>query len=136
MSLLSHARRAIGDGIETSFTQRYRYNDTQAGFQRVAGAETAITRNTGNRMDMKYIAEPDLKSACNLSPQDKLMRAMVNKALTSLAKVTVLTLSLMKLQGRDDGTKTMSECPKSENKGGPLSPPLYNVYMDTLATEM
>lgn len=44
-----------------------------------------------------------------------------------------LTLQPMNLKTRFDVTETMATCEKVVNHGGPLSPVLYNVYMDTFA---
>lgn len=116
--------------------QSYKYSDAQLGFQPKSGTKMAIKRNIGNGKSLQSSAVLDLKTGLQHGTMKYTHGRGETESPPNITKMIALKLMPMKPKTRGNETQTISECSKGVNHGGPLSLPLYIVYMDTCVGEM
>lgn len=78
IKLLSHVRKVIERAISMMVNAQYNFDDSQLGFRRGTGTDTAISRHISNARTMKLGAVLDLRSAYHTVPRKKLHGVMKN----------------------------------------------------------
>lgn len=136
VALLWPARKVIERGIANMMTKKHLFCDSQPGYQRETGMETAISGPIANIQRPKFSAVLGLKSAYNTVPRKQLMESVDRMLYQNLSAMIALTLQPMREVTSWDETDTYSLCEKGMSQGGPLSPPLFSLYMDTFAEDL
>lgn len=84
---------------------------------------------------MRFTAGLDLKSTYNTVPLRLLMEKVTYYLDAKTAAMIAMALQPMTLVTRGDDTERASTCEKGMNQGSSLSPPFFNLYMDSYVNE-
>lgn len=114
IALLSHARKVIEAGIAIEIRKAYKFNCAQLGFQQIL----------------------DLKSAYDKVPRHTLMDVIHARLPIWLVHCIAPTIQDMTVLTRDGTTSNTAKIRERVTQGSPLSPTLFNVYMDTFVGEI
>lgn len=123
-------------GISREIRKEYTFHDTQPGFQHKTGTETAIVRHIATAKEMPYTAISDLKAAYDTIPRKTLMELLRKRLSNNLASAITLTLQYLTVCTREDDTNTTGRISEGLKQRSPLSPTMFNIYMDTLAESL
>lgn len=133
IALLSHARKFIEAGLSTEIRKVYSFDHTQLVFQTQTGTETAIIRHIAHAEKYPYTAILDRKSAYDSVPRQKLIQTLRERTPDWLVDIISLTLQDLTIKTLDEETKTKATIKSGVTQGSPLSPTVFNIYMDTFA---
>lgn len=133
IALLSHARKAIEAAIAMAIRKDYRFSDCQLGFRIGTGTETAIVRHIANAEKMGITAVLDLKSAYDSVPRDKLIATVKSRTNPTILAAVQSMLQPVRIKTQGTTTQKTGIIARGVCQGSPLSPMLFNIYMDTLA---
>lgn len=136
VALLSHLRKVGESAIATLTRKAHTFDEAQLGFQEGTGTETAVVRHVAAGGHMNYCAVLDLKGAYDQVPRQTLMSELSRRLPASLAAMISYTLQPATVSTKGDKTGYVDEVAEGVPQGSPLSPTIFNVYMDTLAEEM
>ena len=134
IALLSHARKIIESALDSTIRKTYKFHRSQYGFQLGIGTEAAILRaidlqNNGH----KYAAILDLKAAYDRVPRDKLISILQDRLPEGIVRqiLPFLTTGWTKCVGAN--STSWAEITRGVPQGSPMSPTLFNVFMDVFA---
>lgn len=136
ISILTHARKIIEAAISMEIRKEYQFHPTQLGFQQGTGTETAIVRHVANAQHAPYAAILDLKQAYDSVPRNILMEVVTRKLKENPAHMVALTLQKIDITTNGDEIETRGTISRGVTQGSPLSPTLFNLYMDTLSVDL
>lgn len=132
ITLLSHARKVVEAGIMKSIGRQTKFDKTQTGFVNNMSTETALIRTTKHIREGRHVISIlDLANAYNEVPRDKLMDIVHNRVNENTANMIGMCLQPLELRTRNDISDTIAVQNRGVPQGSPLSPILYNLYMDT-----
>lgn len=131
IAVLSHGRKVIDAAIARMINAEYKNHGSQLGFQRNTGTETAIIRHIGHGEELKYSAVLDLQSAYDRVPRNMLMREVTKRLPKDTAGMVSTMMKKMEIVTAGDLTETKGYISRGVPQGSPLSPCLFNLYMDT-----
>ena len=136
IALLSHLRKVIETALDIRIRRVHFFHPAQLGFQNGKGTEAAILRKNSMRLGKLCMAVLDLKAAYHSVPRDKLME-LVSAALSKeLANMVYLTLEPGTVSTVFDEKSTRLTIEKGMPQGSPLSPCIFNIFMDSLASRL
>lgn len=130
IAVMSHARKMTDVTIAMEIRKKYKLNEAQLGFQENTSTENAIVRHIRSCTDMSHMAVLDLKSAYDTVPRHKLMLCLKEPLPSNICHMIALTLQPMNIETKQDATKTIQSMAMEVTQGSPLSPTLFNVYID------
>lgn len=133
IALLSHARKVIESAITKLISSEYRNNENQLGFQRITGTETAILRHLYLGQKLGYTAVLDLKSAYDTVPRDRLVNETQRVLKANTCSMVTAVLQPMQISTVNDVTDTTGWVTRGVPQGSPVSPCLFNLFMDSYA---
>lgn len=136
IALLSHGRKAIDAALALQIRREYNFHDSQLGFQRVTGTETAIIRHIQNAQRLRWTAILDLRQAYPSMPRERLTALVHQRLSRNVARMINGALQPLRIVTRGDKSATEGTVTKGVPQGSPLSPTLFNIVMDTLAEEL
>lgn len=116
--------------------KHYKFSPEQLGFQPETGTETAIVRHVAQSEQMPYTAVLDFKAAYDSVPRDNLMQTLTEQLPGNLTKAIAMTLQDLNVETIDDNTNKTATIQRGVTQGSPLSPTIFNVYMDPLVQEI
>lgn len=131
IALLSHVRKVIEAAIAMKIRRQYKFKDSQLGFQVDTGTERAVVRHISHARVMRIAAVLDLKSANDTVPRRTLQRVLESSLDASTVNMTSLMLQGVTIRTQGDKTGTLAQVARGVCQGSPLSPTLFNIYMDT-----
>lgn len=132
ITLLSHARKVVEAGLAMCINKCTTFYNTQIGFTKDMNTTTGIIRTTQHFQQKRgHVAILDLKNAYNQVPRDKLTSIIYKRVNTNMANMIMLCLQPLELETQKDHNKTKAYQKRGVPQGSPLSPCLYNLYMDT-----
>ena len=132
ITLLSHVRKVIETGIKNSIGRQIKFDKTQTGFTNNMNTETAIIRTTKHiREGRNVIGILDLTNAYNEVPRNKLIDIVDERLSNDTANMIRMWLQPLEIHTRNDTSETTGVQNRGVPQGSPLSPILYNMYMDT-----
>ena len=133
IALLSHSRKIIEKAIDMRLRLEYTFEDAQCGFQPMRSTETALIRaHIAHRTNRKSAVILDLKSAYQTVIRAKLLERVESKLSRDLASMIALMLSDNTLKTVGDTSHRVGRIVRGVVQGSPLSPSLFNIYVDTL----
>lgn len=132
IALLSHVRKVIESAIASIIKKQYKFSEWQLGFQAGVGTENAIIRHIGNAEAMDISAVLDLRSAYDSVPREHLYKVAESSLERRTMNMIGFCLQPVKATTQGDRSKTKGTIARGVCQGSPLSPTLFNVYMDTL----
>lgn len=133
IAVLSHARKMVDAAIAMAIREKYTFNPLQLGFQPGTSTESAIVRHLDAAKNMPVTAILDLRAAYDSVPR-KLMWEIIEERLDpNLAKMGAMALQPLEGKTKHDQTDQKAEVEIGVPQGSPLSPTLFNIFMDTYA---
>lgn len=137
VALLSHARKIIEKSLDATLRANYRFHPSQCGFRKAHSMDTVIIRLLqAVRSGCIYICVLDLKQAYAFVPRGDLMARIYDVLPHNTASMIKAMLLPTLVSTVGDDTKLILEMRRGVPEGSPLSPSLFNVYIDRLAYEV
>ena len=137
IAIVSHAKKVIEKAIGYQIKKQTKFDQTQVGFLEKTSTETAILRTANHfKHGRKYIAVLDLKSAYTEVPRDKLIEVISPRLTSNTTNMITLCLQPLLIQTKGDHSKKQGLQTRGVTQGSPLSPTLYNLYMDTYPQQL
>lgn len=136
IALLSHARKVIEAAIAVVIRQKYTFSDCQLGFRTGTNTETAIVGHMANCKHLRWTAVLDLKSAYDSVPRKVLMEVAARRLESDVLSAIRFALQPVHIKTIGTTTGKTGIIAKGVCQGSPLSPTLFNIYMDTLPNRL
>jgi len=137
VALLSHTRKIIEKALDLdlkSLTKNHRF---QCGFRSNNSIEQAILRFiAAKKMKHHYTAVLDLKGAYPSVSRSRLMKALKKRLPKQLCSQISMFMGTDLLSAVGDNDSKVYEMRMGVPEGSPLSPSIFNIYMDTLAVKL
>jgi len=134
IALLSHARKIIETALNRTIKRQIEFHVAQCGFKQHSSCEQALLRYASNAKRARYAAVLDLKGAYASIPRHRLMDIIDKRIGPNLAAMASHFLTEEICHTIGDPTTTTVR--RGVAEGSPLSPTLFNLLMDTLATQI
>ena len=132
--LLSSLRKVIEQTLDKEMQAHYVPNVMQMGFQAKLGTEMAIAQTVqALKGGQKWTAVLDLKSAYDTVRRDLLFERCAKVLPDHITAMISHTLQTFTVTTVGDDTKTEAIIDRGVTQGGPASPTLFNIFIDTLA---
>ena len=137
IALISHVRKVIDKALDILVRKEYVCHDFQVGFRSRLGTETAILRAI-DAIDsgFEHVACLDLKAAYDSVPRRRLMRRLQRVLPANLCRMITHTLQPSSIVTRGSVSSIRGLLHSGVQQGSPLSPMLFNVYIDSLAEDI
>ena len=135
--LLSSLRKVIERTTDKEMQAHYVPNVMQICFQARLGTEMAVARTVQTmKGGQKWTAVLDLNSACDTVRRELLFERCARVLPDHITAMMSHTLQTLTVTTVGDDTKTEAKMDRGETEGGPASPALFNIFIDTLANEL
>lgn len=112
--------------------EAYNYSENQVEFQEGTGTETAILRHLSNGDNWGVTVVLDLKQAYKFIPLDRMLDETMARLDYNTTNMIKMALQPTKISKKQDTTGTVGRVALGVAQGYPLSPILFNIYMDNL----
>lgn len=131
IAVLSHARKMIDAAIANAIHEEYTFSPVQLGFEPTTSTETAMLRHIDECKKFQYTAILDLQAAYDSVPRDLLMEVVQGRINPNITKMVAMALQPLNIKTKNDPSNNISEIKTGVPQGSPLSPTLFNMFMDT-----
>lgn len=131
---MSHARKVLEKVLDARARKQYKFHASQCGFRGFRSVETAILRVTRAITNgCRYLAVLDLRQAYASVPRGDLIEQIRTKLDANTANMieAMLWRTLVSTVGDSDGI--VREMERGVPEGSPLSPWLFNFFINPLA---
>lgn len=132
IALLSHVRKIVESAIAKIIRKNYKFHECQLGFREGTGAETAIIRHIQSAQRMEVTAVLDLKAAYDSVPRDQLYKVAQKSQRGEVMSMIGFALQPVRTITQGDSSGKVGTIAKGVCQGSPLSPTLFNMYVDTM----
>lgn len=132
IAFLSHVRKIMSSAVASAIRKQYNFNQNQQGFREGVETDTAITRHINNAQPMRSTPIIDLKAAYNSVPRKKLYRTIQERLDRAATDMVSSGLQPVTIETRGDTTGKRGTISKDVCQGWPLSPTIFNMYIDKL----
>lgn len=137
IALLSQARKVIEKVIDVRIRNCYKFHRSQCGFRQQRSVETAILRlMRAIDQGCNYVCVLDLKQAYASVPRGQLMERAYSVLPRDLAAMIETLLSNTLVSTVGDELQQWMEIRRGVPEGSPMSPALFNLFIDPLAVEV
>lgn len=130
--LVSHIRKVISSALNVWLTQTYRFHPYQFGFTADSGTEVATLNASALATSTHHhFAILDLKGAYDRVRRDMLLQLCYERLPLDLARSIQNLLVPLEVSSKNSTTQLKAKITLGVPQGDPLSPSLYNIFMDT-----
>lgn len=137
IALLSQARKMIEKIIDVRIRACYQFHRSQCGFRQHRSVETAILRlMRAIEHGCQYVCVLDLRQAYASVPRGQLMERVEEVLPPDLASMIETLLAETQVLTIGDADGNWTEICRGVPEGSPMSPALFNLFIDPLATEI
>lgn len=137
IALLSHVRKVLEKMLDARLRETYTFHRAQLGFRPCQGTEIAILRTLQSQSQGDALcAILDLKAAYPSVPRDILIRELHRRVPSDLANQVEYFLQPTTFYTAGDPEKKEHTLERGVPQGSPLSPALYNLFMDTFPEQL
>jgi len=137
IALISHTRKIIEKALDWKVKEATSFHRFQCGFRANRCIEQAILRyRAAKRMGHMYTAVLDLRGAYPSVPREKLFRVVCQRLRPNLASEISMFLGTDTVSTCGDETNAKANVRVGVPEGSPLSPTIFNLYIDELASEL
>ena len=135
--LLSATRKIIERAITSTMNESFTPHRSQMGFQKHMGTEMTLAQmHRASNQRQNWIAILDLKSAYDRVCRATLMKRYDDALPEGLANMVSHIIQELEVHTLGDETGTNAKINRGVTQGGPASPTLFNVFIDTLAIQL
>ena len=134
---LSHMRKIVEKALDLMLRRNYRFSVVQTGFRPKQGVENALLRyQRAIRTGHRSVGVLDMKAAYDRVPREKLLETLATRLPKVLVEMISVTLAPCEASTVGDTDGHAALLTRGVPQSSPLSPALFNIYMDTLAERL